>query len=194
MIYLMRHGETTWNTEGRYQGHLDSSLTPKGIEQARAAGQFLRSKLSNFNTVCIEVSPLGRARQTATILCEKIGLDASAIVISPLLVEHSMGTWQGLTNTEVDDHYPGAREARGANKWSYIVPGGESYSLIDIRAKQWLEGKRHAPVTIAVTHEMLSRTIQGAYKGLTPKATLLRSHPHDCIYYLHEGQIEEFTF
>ncbi len=194
MIYLMRHGETIWNQEGRYQGHLDSPLTPKGIEQARAAGQFLRSKLPNVHAVCIEISPLGRVRQTATILCTELGIDASSLVVSPLLIEHNMGTWQGLTNAEVYARYPGAWKAREVNKWAYVVPGGESYSLIDIRARQWLASKRHALVTIAVTHEMLSRTIQGAYKGLTPLKTLRRSHRQDRIYWLHEGQIEELSF
>ena len=194
MIYLMRHGETTWNQLGRWQGHLDSPLTPKGIEQARAAGQFMRSKLPNALAACIEISPLGRVRQTATILCEELGLEPSAPVVSPLLIEHSMGIWQSLTNAEVDRRYPGAREARVENRWTYVVPGGESYSLIDIRARQWLASERHAPVTIVVTHEMLSRTIQGAYRGLTPMETLRLSHLQDRIYCLHKGQIEEYSF
>jgi broad specificity phosphatase PhoE len=79
------------------------------------------------------------------------------------------------------------------NKWTYVVPGGESYSLIDIRARQWLANKRHALVTIAVTHEMLSRTIQGAYGGLTPTETLGLSHRQDRIYWLHAGQIGELS-
>jgi broad specificity phosphatase PhoE len=59
------------------------------------------------------------------------------------------------------------------------------------RAQQWLESQRHAPVTIAVTHEMLSRSIQGAYAQLTPDETLGCNHPHDRIYRLHEGKVDE---
>ncbi len=191
MIFLVRHGETSWNRVGRQQGHLDSPLTPKGIEQARAAGLALRRTLPDVDTVCIETSPLGRARQTATILCDELGLDESALVVAPLLIEANFGVWQGLTHAEIDAQYPGARQAREAHKWHYVVPGGESYALVDTRARRWLACRRHAPVTIAVTHEMLSRTMQGAYGALTQTETLGRSHRQDRIYWLHDGRIAE---
>jgi probable phosphoglycerate mutase len=120
-----------------------------------------------------------------------LGLDVSALVISPLLIECNLGAWQSLTHAEIDAQYLGARQAREAHKWQYVVPGGESYALVDNRARQWLASRRHAPVTIAVTHEMLSRTMQGAYGALTPMETLGRSHPQDRIYWLHDGQIVE---
>lgn len=191
MIYLVRHGETTWNREGRQQGHLDSQLTSTGIEQAHAAGRVLRQALCDAPTICIETSPLGRARQTAAILCGELGIEASASVVSSLLIECNLGAWQGLTHPEIDLKYPGEWSAREANKWEYVVPSGESYALVDIRARQWLASTRHAPVTIAVTHAILSRTLQGAYGRLTPAETIARSHPHDRIYWLHDGQIEE---
>src|SRR5689334_15369917 len=97
MIYLVRHGETTWNREGRQQGHLDSPLTPKGMQQARVAGQVLRHRLPTNTRVCIETSPLGRARHTAAILWAEVGLSVSAVVVAPLLIEHHLGGWQGLT-------------------------------------------------------------------------------------------------
>ena len=124
MIYLVRHGETTLNQAGRHQGHLDSHLTPNGIEQARAAGRFLRARLSNVHEICVETSPLGRARWTATILCQELGLQTGFPKVSPLLIEHNMGVWEGLTNAEVDALYPGAREEREANKWAYVIPRG----------------------------------------------------------------------
>ena len=48
-----------------------------------------------------------------------------------------------------------------AHKWDYVVPGGESHARVAARARQWLASPRHAEITIAVTHEMISRTIQG---------------------------------
>ncbi len=108
MIYLVRHGETTWNRVGRQQGHLDSPLTSRGIEQAHAVGRALRRALPDVDTVCIETSPLGRARQTATILCNELGLDETALVTEPLLSEANFGVWQGLTHAEIDARYPGA--------------------------------------------------------------------------------------
>ena len=73
------------------------------------------------------------------------------------------------------------------------MPGGESYVRVAERAKQWLAKKRHAPITIAVTHAIISRTIQGAYGGFTPSQTVARSHPQDRIYRLHAGRVEEIS-
>jgi broad specificity phosphatase PhoE len=191
MIYLVRPGETTWNREGRQQGHLDSPLTSKGIAQARAAGLALRKVLPEPLQVCVETSPIGRARQTAALLCADLGLDVNSLVVSPLLIEHHLGAWQGLTNAEIDKRYPGVRLAREKDKWNYAVPGGESYALAYKRAQQWLAQPRHAPVTVAVTHEMCSRALQGAYARLSPAETLGRTHHQGRIYRLHDARIEE---
>jgi len=107
------------------------------------------------------------------------------------LIEHNLGVWQGLTFSEIDELHPGARREREASKRNYVVEGGESYTLVSDRARQWLATHNTASVTIAVTHEMISRTIQGAYRALTPQETLERSHPQDRIYRLHNGQITE---
>lgn len=193
MIYLVRHGETTWNRVGRQQGHNDSPLTELGIEQARAAGRKLQRLIPDIYNVCIETSPLGRARQTAIILSEVLGLDPNEILVAPLLIEHHLGNWQGLTHSEIDARDPGALQAREERKWDYVVPGGESYALVADRAKQWLASKRHAPITIAVTHAIISRTLQGAYGGFTPSETVARSHRQDRIYRLHAGRVEEMS-
>jgi len=193
VIYLVRHGETTWNRVGRQQGHNDSPLTELGIEQARAAGRVLQRAIPDIHNVCIETSPLGRARQTALIISEVLGLDPNEILVAPLLIEHHLGNWQGLTHAEIDARYPGALQAREEHKWDYLVPGGESYALVAERAKQWLASKRHAPVTIAVTHAIISRTLQGAYGGFTPSETVARSHRQDRIYHLHDDRVEEMS-
>jgi probable phosphoglycerate mutase len=189
----VRHGETTWNREGRQQGHDDSPLTETGIDQARAAGRTLRREIVDMQSVCIETSPLGRARQTARIISEVLELDPNSIIVTPLLVEHHLGTWQGLTPAEIDARSPGAWQAREENKWDYVVPGGESYARVAERAKQWLASNRYASITIAVTHAIISRTLQGAYGGFTPSETVARSHRQDRIYCLHAGQVEEIS-
>ncbi len=110
----------------------------------------------------------GHARRPL-ILSEILGLDPSAILVTPLLIEHHLGCWQGLTHAEIDARYPGAWQAREENKWDYVVPGGESYARVAERAKQWLASKRYAPITIAVTHAIISRTIQGAERRKIPQ-------------------------
>jgi len=193
-IYIVRVGETVWDREGRQLGHLDSPITAKGVEQARTAGRVLRKVLPDRGAVCIEASPLGRAAHTAALLCAELGLEPSAMIVSPLLIDHDLGTWQGLTTTEIDAQYPGARLAREKDKWHYAVPGGESYADVHKRMQEWLAGKRNAQVTIAVTHRMISRILQGSYEGLTPEQTLRRSHFQDRAYKLYDGRVEEIQY
>ncbi|MFO6422974.1 phosphoglycerate mutase family protein [Motilimonas sp. KMU-193] len=70
-IYVIRHGETVFNSEQRLQGHCNSPLTNKGKAQARSVGAELKKHLSGhkYQVYC---SPLGRTVQTATIICEAI--------------------------------------------------------------------------------------------------------------------------
>ena len=105
-------------------------------------------------------------------------------------MEHALGALEGLTYTEIDDRFPGARQAREADKWRYVIDGGESYALAAERARRWLAGCT-APLTVAVTHEMMSRAIQGAYASLSPAETLACSHPQDRLHPLDGGAITE---
>jgi broad specificity phosphatase PhoE len=70
------------------------------------------------------------------------------------------------------------------------MESGERYALVSERARQWL-GTRTASVIIAVTHEMISRTIQGAYESLSPQETLGRAQRQGQIYRLEGGRMTE---
>jgi probable phosphoglycerate mutase len=191
MIYLVRHGETVWNRLKRLQGRGDSPLTPEGVEHVRAVSRILRREIGDVESAQVESSPLERAKQTAFILCRELGIDQSRIRIVSLLSEYDCGAWEGLTGDEIDELHPGEREARETDKWNHVVPGGESYALVYERAKQWIGSVPDESVTIVVTHQMISRMIQGAYLGLSPTEMLQRPHAHDRVYRLHGGQIEE---
>jgi len=102
VIYLVRHGETIWNEAGRQQGQLDSPLTAKGSAQAQAVGRTLRHILQGARGVLIESSSLGRARQTAFLIGAELGIHSNEIRTSPLLMEHKLGVWEGLTYAEID--------------------------------------------------------------------------------------------
>ncbi len=190
-IYLVRHGETEWNRVGRQQGRLDSPLTTVGVRQARSIATRLRSLIEPDQEFCIETSPLGRARRTASIIGEALGADTKKLVVTAQLIEHDWGAWQGLTFAEIEDEFPGALAKRDADKWTFPVPGGESYAAISERAESWLSHDHRGSVIVAVTHEMLSRTIQGAYLRLPPGQVLRRSHSQGRILVLHDGVIDQ---
>jgi broad specificity phosphatase PhoE len=190
-IYVVRHGQTAWNVVGRRQGRSDSPLTELGIGQVVAVGRALRRELGGANGVGIACSPLGRARVTARILCRELGLRDSAIAVDPLLAEHDQGAWEGLTAAEIEARFPGDQARRAADKWRHVIPGGECYADVHARARRWLDARDPSATAVVVTHEMLSRTLLGAYAGEPPEAMLARAHPHDRIFRMLAGAVEE---
>jgi broad specificity phosphatase PhoE len=98
-LLLVRHGQSTWNAEERWQGHADPPLSPLGERQARAAARATAA----LAPLALISSDLTRARQTA----ELITPDGLVLAIEPALRERDVGEWTGLTRTEIEERYPG---------------------------------------------------------------------------------------
>ena len=102
LIYMIRHGQTAWNAEGRLQGQKDIPLNDTGRSQAAGNGHALKGILgdtvSDFDFVA---SPLGRTRETMEILRRAMGLPPLAYRTDPRLVEVSFGDWEGHTLAEL---------------------------------------------------------------------------------------------
>jgi len=101
-ILLARHGETDWNRERRVQGHTARPLTDEGRGQALA----LADELAGEPIDAVYSSDLVRAHETARIVAERLGLD---VVVLPQLRERDFGTWEGLTDDEILERFPQAR-------------------------------------------------------------------------------------
>lgn len=95
-LLLIRHGETDWNAEHRWQGHADVPLNASGREQAKA----LAEELAPEGVDAIYASDLSRARDTAEIVGERLGIP---VVVDPDLREIDVGSREGLTGDEVGD-------------------------------------------------------------------------------------------
>jgi len=98
-ILLARHGETEWNRVGRWQGQADPPLNDTGRQQARV----LAAQLEDDGIAAVFSSDLRRARETAGIVAERLGLPLTE---EPALREIDVGSWSGLTREEVRDRYP----------------------------------------------------------------------------------------
>jgi len=95
-LLLIRHGETDWNAEHRWQGHADVPLNARGREQAKA----LAEELAPEGVDAIYASDLSRARDTAEIVGARLGVP---VVVDPDLREIDVGSREGLTGEEVGD-------------------------------------------------------------------------------------------
>lgn len=164
ILYLVRHGETDWNAEGRLQGGRDIPLNALGRAQAAAAARLLKGLVRDTSALDFVASPLGRTRATMEILRETLGLERDAYRADARLVEIGFGEWEGLTWPEIRARDPERTVAREADKWGYRPPGGESYA--DLRAR------------IAPAFEALERdTVVVSHGGVTRAAlTFLCDH------------------
>jgi broad specificity phosphatase PhoE len=100
-LLLVRHGETDWNRDGRYQGHADPPLNEVGREQARE----LARKLGAHEFDVVYTSDLRRASETAEIIVR--GREVP-LLPEPGLREIDVGSWSGLTRAEIEQRFPGA--------------------------------------------------------------------------------------
>jgi broad specificity phosphatase PhoE len=100
-LLLVRHGVTTWNREGRFQGLMDAPLAEDGRLEARLLGERLAG-MPDAERPLLVSSPLGRARDTAEIIAAALGLDPSSeLRLDERLVEIGQGEWEGRTHDEL---------------------------------------------------------------------------------------------
>ncbi|MBP6332610.1 MAG: histidine phosphatase family protein [Aminivibrio sp.] len=126
-IFLVRHGETDWNREGRFQGQMDISLNGTGLGQARSVAEALKDVPPDR----IVASPLSRARETARPLEELTGLRAE---LCGGLIEIAHGLWEGRAAPEVEAEWPGMLETWHSRPERVVMPGGESLADVQNRA------------------------------------------------------------
>ena len=103
-VLLVRHGQSEWNADGRWQGQADPPLTDLGRAQARHAARSLGA------VDVIVASDLQRAAETAAIFSEELGV--GPIVLDPDLRERDAGAWSGLTRPQIEDGWPGYLDDR----------------------------------------------------------------------------------
>lgn len=146
LLYLVRHGETEWNRTHRIQGSTDIPLNEVGRDQAARAGRLLARRRWDG----LYSSPLSRARETATIIGEGLGLGEPELL--PDLVERNYGEAEGLTGRQIERRYPGRTP----------VPGRESREEVAARvmpALLSLAEAREGGRVIVTTHGAVIRTV-----------------------------------
>ena len=99
-ILLVRHGQSTWNADGRWQGRADPPLSELGRRQAEVAAVAVRE----LGVTRVIASPLVRAHGTATVIGDALAL---GVATDPRLQERDAGDWTGKTRTEIEAGWPG---------------------------------------------------------------------------------------
>jgi broad specificity phosphatase PhoE len=185
-LVLVRHGETDWNRERRFQGHADTPLNDAGRRQAAE----LAAILSGDRLDAIYTSPLRRASETAAIIATKLGLEAWEL---EELREIDVGDWQGLTVDEVQARYPEQLDVAWRSGW----PNGETHDQLSMRVLPALRdlGRRHqGHRVLGVTHAGPIRVALAAATGLSREQSRARIGPlENCAVFrfaILDGKLE----
>jgi broad specificity phosphatase PhoE len=162
-IVFIRHGETDWNRELRFQGQRDVPLNDHGRRQATRNGHAVAGILASedWRLFC---SPLGRALETMRIVLDAAAQPDRPFTTDPVLREVKYGDWEGLTLIEIAERFPKDAAARDADKWGYTPKNGESYSMLADRIAVWL-GTLDAP-SVIVAHGGVLRALMHLLGGL----------------------------
>lgn len=135
VLILLRHGQSEWNHEGRWQGQAATVLSALGVTQAYCVGQ----RLANLAIDYIYTSDLPRSADTARIIGQYVGLTPD---LRPSLRETDLGRWTGLTTAEIQQRYPAEWEAMLAGQ-EVRRGGGESYDEVIARTTAFVRGVVH---------------------------------------------------
>ncbi len=145
-LLIIRHGQSEWNLEQRWQGWKNAPLTDLGVHQARERAATLVE--SGFRPVVVHSSDLGRARQTAEIIAEALRVP---VRVDDGFRERSGGDWEGHNAREIDQLWPGMRDAWRRGE-IHCPPGGETDEVVLDRFDAALERSRGAVPGIVITH------------------------------------------
>ena len=161
-LVLVRHGETTWNKDMRFQGHADVPLSPQGEGQAKSLGHSLaQAKLD-----AVYASDLSRASLTAAILA---GPHRPPVQELSGLREINFGKWEGLTLKEIKERYKDDLIAWWSSPLTTRVPGGETLAEMAQRTMatvQEIYTRHREGQVLVVAHGGTIRSIIGSVLGL----------------------------
>jgi probable phosphoglycerate mutase len=187
-IYFIRHGETEWNAEARYQGQADIPMNARGREQARRNGLSLRPLLPRIAEADYVASPLARARETMQIVRTVLDLPPNDFRIDERLKEAHYGNWQGTLAADLPHVDAEGLVARTRDPYRWRPQGGESYEDLMARAAPWFQSIERD--TVVVSHGGVSRVLRGHILGLDVKSVPHLDVPQDRVLLLRHDTID----
>ena len=202
-FFIIRHGETEWNIQGRFQGQRDTELNERGLDQSRRAAAYLAGH--KFDVVT--TSPLRRALTLAQMIAGDCGAE---VEIVPAFTEINHGDWESCLSTEVQERWPQLLETWHKSPHAVTMPGegGESLRTVQLRAAAAVDelADRYSGDVCVVAHDAVikvliclfldaplsafwrlqiancSLTIVEKSAGKTPRMSMM-----GCAHYLAEG-------
>jgi probable phosphoglycerate mutase len=182
-IYIARHGETTWNVEGRIQGRSDPGLSPKGQQQSLA----LLDHLKNRSLSAIYTSNLQRSILTAQPIADHFSLP---IRRESELDEIAFGILEGRNLYQFDEVTQSEWRRFKDDRFNYRIPGAENYTDVANRIKPFIEKTlrdHEGQEVLIVGHRVVNRLLIGTLMGFPIEWVLKIEQTHDCLYLIQRS-------
>ena len=195
VIYYIRHGETSWNAEGRLQGAQDIPLNDLGRRQAAHAGHVLAELFArdgrDKSSLPFVASPLGRARTTMELVRGALKLPPDEYALDDRLREIGYGVWEGSTLAEMLAADPVLFARRLTAKWTMAPEGGETYEAVQFRMRDWYDSL--AADTVAVAHGGTARALMVALGIETPVSASDLLIEQGAVYVFRDGDLRKYS-
>ena len=182
-IYIARHGETTWNVEGRIQGRSDPGLSPKGHQQSLA----LLEQLKKQSLSAIYTSSLQRSILTAQPIAHHFGLP---IHQESDLDEIAFGVLEGRNLYQFDEVTKNEWERFKDDRFNYHIPGAENYTDVANRIKPFIDKtlrNHEGEEVLVVGHRVVNRLLIGMLMEYPLEWVLKIEQTHDCLYLIQKN-------
>jgi probable phosphoglycerate mutase len=195
VIYYIRHGETSWNAQGRLQGTQDIALNDLGRRQAAHAGAVLADLLKrdgcDTSALPFVASPLGRARATMELVRGALKLPVETYALDDRLREIGYGVWEGSTLAEMQAADPELYARRLTAKWTMAPKGGETYAQVQRRMRDWYDSVTGD--TVAVAHGGTARALMVALGIETPESAADLLIEQGAVYVFGDGGLKKYS-
>ena len=195
VIYYIRHGETSWNAQGRLQGTQDVPLNDLGRRQAAHAGNVLANLLTRDGrdkaTLPFVASPLQRARATMELVRGALKLPTEAYALDDRLREIGYGVWEGSTLAEMQAADPELYARRLTAKWTMAPKGGETYAEVQQRMRDWYDAVNGD--TVVVAHGGTARALMVALGIETPASAADLLIEQGAVYVFGDGGLKKYS-
>jgi len=190
-IYIARHGETTWNAEGKIQGWSDPELSPLGYSQSLALLEHLKDRPIQ----AIYSSSLQRSYLTAQPIAQHLGLP---IRKQNELKEIGFGILEGKNLFQFDEELKREWNRFKDDRFSYRIPGAENYADVANRLRPFVKRilrEHEGEEILIVGHRVVNRLLIGMFSDIPLEKTLKIEQTNDCLYLIERnGEIRVFHY
>ena len=190
VLYYIRHGQTDWNAEQRFQGRRDVALNNIGREQAHENGLRLKQLVTSPEDFDFVASPLGRTRETMQIIRSAMSLEPKAYIIEPTLMEMDYGDLEGVTLETIERDSPEIYSQRMQDRWNFQPPNGENLQMTMERIVPYFRGIERN--MIIVGHGSVGRALRKHLLNLEANDAAWFEFPQNRIFRFSGGIEAQF--